>query len=118
MFGFSKWPLLTLAILGGVGIVLLVLQWRQVRHHILAGCTVIFLLAAVARTYWGYLHIDQLRQRAGFDYGFESGVWFLAGTAFILGCIWFFRERRLHALLLTVVSGYLFCIFSLIVSTM
>ncbi|HEX4580684.1 MAG TPA: hypothetical protein VH139_01415 [Acidobacteriaceae bacterium] len=118
MFGFSKWPLLILTILGGVGIVLLVVQWRQLRHRILAGCTVIFLLAAATRAYWGYLHIDQLRQRAAFDYGFEGGVWLLAGTAFVLGGTWFFRERRLHALFLTMVSGYLFCIFSVLLSTM
>jgi hypothetical protein len=78
---------------------------------------VIFLLLAVACTYWGYLHLEQLRQRAAFDYGFEGNVWLLAGIAFVLGCIWSFRERRVGAFLLTVNSGYLFFIFSLLLST-
>jgi len=116
MFGFSKWPLLAYLVIGAVGITLTSAQWKQLQHRILACCTFIFLLLASGQTYWGYLHIEQLRQRAFLDYGYETHVWLCAGIAFVLGCIWSFRERRVGAFLLTANAGYLFCIFTLLVS--
>ena len=117
MFGFSKWPLLACSVIGAAGITLTAVQWKRLQHRILGCFTSVCLFLAVGKTYWGYLHIEQLRQRAAFDYGFEGEVWLLAGIAFVLGCIWSFRERRVGEFLLTVNAGYLFCIFSLLVST-
>jgi hypothetical protein len=117
LFGFSKWLLLAYLVIGAAGITLTAVQWKQLQHRILACCTLLFLLLAVGQTYWGYLHLEQLRQRAAFDYGFEGDVGLLAGIAFVLGCIWSFRDRRVGAFLLTVNAAYLFCVFSLLMSS-
>jgi hypothetical protein len=117
MFGFTGWPLLVLLMIGVVALLLLVAQWKRIKHRKLATCTVTFVMTAAAFIYWGNLHIAQLRRRAWSDYGFETEVWLLAATAFVLGCGWSFRERKLVALSFTIISGYFLGLFSLMLAT-
>jgi len=66
---------------------------------------------------WGFIHINQLSQRNGFDYGFESDALGIAFIGGIFSILWQFRTKSKPSKLALSASIWTFCVWLLICST-
>jgi hypothetical protein len=106
-----------LAILGFV-VSMVLKQYEKDRRRISSWPAITFTALSALGGFWGFIILDQLSKRSGFDYGYEARCFLLAFIGFLSALVWVIRSRKISSFLTLTASLWISLIWMMDLATL